>query len=106
MELVEDDGGDPLEKRIVVQATKEHAFGADEQSRAGRGTTLEADAVADLFAELRAALFRDACGGGAGRDPPRLQQDDLLGGPLLRDEAGVENRRRDAGRFAGTGRSF
>src|SRR5437016_5966924 len=97
VKLIEDDDRDRLEKRITGQLTAKDAFG--EKPQAGRGATalLEADTIADLVADLPAALVGDVLGTGARRDAAGLENDDVL----VARQPGVEQGCRNAGGFPG-----
>ena len=99
VELVEDDRADVLQERIGLEHLDEDALGDDQQAGRRSGPAVEAHVVADLAADRPAALLRDAPGGGAGGDPPRLEHDDSA----LAREPGVEQRRRHARGLAGAG---
>ena len=51
VEFVEDDEPDPLERRIVLQQARQHAFGDDLDARPRTDTRVEAHAIADRFAD-------------------------------------------------------
>ena len=75
VEFVEQDGGDPVEHRVVEHEPREHALGDDFDPRAPRHLRAEAhpqaDRVADALAErLRHPLRRRARG-----EPPRLEDE-------------------------------
>ena len=94
VELVEDDGHEIRQQRVVLEARRENAFGDDEQLRFARRPPFESNLPADLFADAPALLFCDTPGDGARRDSPRLQQD---------DGTAIDQRRRNARRLAGAG---
>jgi hypothetical protein len=95
VKLVEDDRADGFEERVVQELAQQDARRHHQDVSAGPGDTVEADLVADLVAEPAAPLRGHPAGGGAGRQPARLQHDDPAGCP------GVENSRRHARRLAG-----
>ena len=95
VKLVEDHDGEVAEQRIGLQARGEDAFRGHEQFRLRREAPFESDLPTDLVADLPAAFAGDAPRQRARSDTSRLQQDGL---------ADRNERRRNAGRFAGTGR--
>ena len=87
VELVEQQRGDAVERRIVEDHAREHALGHDLDAGPPRHLGAEAHAIADGVADRLAERRRHARGGGAGGEPPRLQHDDFLArGPRLRGE--------------------
>ena len=100
VKLVEYDGGDARQFRIIEDHPREDAFGDNLDSRLGRKPSLHTDRVtdgaADLFAQqLRHATRRRACG-----QPARLQQQDSpIATPRRR-----KKRQRHQRRLAGAGR--
>ena len=75
VELVEHDGPEIREQRILLQPRRQHAFGRDEQLRSRTESALEADLPADLLADRPPAFRRDALRDGARGHAARLQQD-------------------------------
>jgi hypothetical protein len=75
VELVEHDGTELRKEWILLEARRQHAFGGHQQSRLRTETPLESNLPADLAAYGPPPLVSDALGDGAGRDTPRLQQD-------------------------------
>ena len=102
MELVEEHGADPLEKRIALQPLDEDSFGHEKDAGVAGEVALEADLPADLVPELPALLLGDPAGGGARGDAPRLENEDLAGAGNPRGG----DRRRHPGRLSGPGRSL
>src|SRR5262249_45047894 len=92
VELVEDDDRGPLEPRVREETPREDPLGPVAKARPRGGRLLEADLVADRLARALAPLLRDAPGREAGREAPRLEDEDL---PRKR----VEERRGDARRL-------
>jgi hypothetical protein len=79
--LVQDDGVVLPEPGIALHLGQQDAVGHQLDRGAGLGLVGEADLVADVPAERRAELLRDALGHGARRDAPRLGVADPLGAP-------------------------
>ncbi len=100
MELVEQDGPDGFEERVILNPADQDARGDGEDARARPGAAVEAHLVADLLAQLPAALLDHAPSRGAGGQAARLQQNDLT----CTRQPRVEQGGRHAGRFAGPGR--
>ncbi len=90
VELVEHDDADVLEESVADEVAREDALGEEPEAGRRAARAGETDAIADLVADLRAALARHELRRGAGRDPARLDHDDLL--PT--GEPGIEERRR------------
>jgi hypothetical protein len=97
VELVEHHSPDVLQERVVVEAPQQDAGGDDEDAGVRPGGAVEPDLVAEHVAEGRAVLVRHPPGRGPRGDAPRLQHHDGTGNE-------VEQRRGDAGGFAGAGR--
>ena len=100
VEFVEQHRGDAGQFGIVENLPRENALGDDLDFGGARDFGAEADAVADGFAGAFAQRLRHPLGAGAGRDPARLQHDDLLGPKPRR----VEQRQRHPRGLAGAGR--
>ncbi len=100
MEFVEQHGGDAVEAGVVENETGEHAFGDDLDPGAPRHLGAEADAVADGVADPFAQRLRHALGGGACREPARLQHENLL----VRRPGLAGEHQRNPRRLAGAGR--
>ena len=99
VELVEEDGADPGQGRIDLEAPGEESLGQDLDPGAGADAPLEADLVADRLAQGLPQQVRHAGGGEARRRPSRLQQQEALAGqPVLREQG-----QGHAGGFAGAG---
>src|SRR5690606_24373477 len=76
MKLVEQDGRNTLELRVVEDQTREHAFGHHLDPRLARDLGAEADADADSLPDLLSQRRSHAGGGGAGGEPPWLKHED------------------------------
>src|SRR6185437_15482553 len=99
VELVEQDGRDALERRIVEDLPCEHALGDDLDARAIRNKTRQPHAQADRLPDLFVERRRHSGGGGAGGETAWLEQNEALAhGPGF-----VEERERGARRLAGAG---
>ncbi len=90
VELVEDDGTERRQQRILLQPRGQDAFSGEEDAGLWTELTLEANVPSDLAANRPTALVSDAARQTARRDPSRLQHD---------HRAVVGNRRRHAGRL-------
>ena len=100
VKFVEQHGGDAVERRIVEDQPREHALGDHLDARALGNLRAEAHAQADGVAHLLAQGRGHAGGGGARRQPSRLQhQDFLTSRPRL-----VEQHQRHARGLAGARR--
>ena len=97
VKLVEENGADAVEERIALQALDEDPFGHEEDAGVAGEVALEADLPADLAPERPALFVGDPPGSGAGGDPPRLEDEDLL----RPGDPGRRQRWRHAGRFSG-----
>ena len=78
VKFVEQHGGDAVEFGIVENLPREDSLGHDLDPGRARNLRAEADAIADGFAGALAERLRHPFGTGAGRDPARLQHDDLF----------------------------
>ena len=74
VKLIDDQGRDVAEQRIILEVGRENAFGDDQQSRIGSRLRLEADMPSHFPSQCPATLVGNATGHGPGRDPARLQQ--------------------------------
>jgi hypothetical protein len=101
VELVEQDGACAFEEGVGEEASGEDALGDDMEAGVAGDAGVEADLVADLASEGPALLVGDAGGGGAGGDAAGLEEDEAGVGGV--EEAGGEDRGRDAGGLAGAG---
>ena len=102
MEFVEDDERHALQFRVALQAAGEEALGYDLDARLWADLAVQADAVADGFADLFAEQVGHAGGGGARGDAAGFEHEDFLAlGPRFVDE-----RERHQRRLAGAGRGF
>ena len=100
VELVEDEKADAVERRVVLQAPREDAFGDDLDARRAADARVAAHAIADRLADALAVQLGEPEGGGARRESPRLEHDDRA--PV--EPAGVEEGERNGRGFAGAGR--
>jgi len=100
VKLVEQHGGDAVQFGIVENLPREDAFGDDLDPGRARYFRAEAHAVADGVADPLPDRLRHALGAGAGRDPARLQHDDLL----CLEPGFVEQRQRHPRGLSGAGR--
>ncbi len=98
VELVEHDRADAFEEGVGDELAVEDALGHHAEAGPGPVPLLEADVVADLLAERPAVLVGDPPRHGPRGDPPRLEQDQR--GVVVGEQAGADDRRRDAGRLA------
>ena len=99
VELVEHDRGDRSQEGVVLQHAEEDAFGDDPDPRLRAQAAIEADVVADLAAQRRAALESDPPRTGPGRQAAGLQDDDRA----VAGQPRIEHGRRHAGRLARAG---
>ena len=76
VELVDDDGSDVAEQRILLQPRGQDAFGDDGQAGVGGGAAIEPDVPSHLAAERPALLGGDAPRDRARGHASRLQQQD------------------------------
>ncbi len=102
VELVEDDEADAVERGVGVKPPRQHALGDDLDARAGAHARVQPHPVPDRLADALAQRGGHAAGGGAGGEPTGFQHDD----PPPCEPGLVEQRRRNARRFARTGRSL
>ena len=77
VELVEEHGGDAVERGIVEDHAGEHALGHDLDAGFAADLGAEAHAQAHRLADGLAERLRHARGRSAGGEPARLQHDDL-----------------------------
>ena len=101
VELIEDDRADRFQKRLVVQPPQQDARRDGQDARPRPALAIEADVIADLVAQPPAALAGHPARRRPGRQPPRLQQHDLL----VSRQAGVQQGRRHARGLSRAGRS-
>ena len=94
VKLVEDDGAEIGEERILLEPGGQDAFGRDQQPCRLPKPALEADVPADLAADRPPAFDGDPARDRAGRDAPRLEE---------KDRAILDERRRHSRRLAGSG---
>ncbi len=100
VELVEEHGGDALQRRIVEDHAGEDALGDDLDPRARRDLRAEAHAQADPPPDLLAKRLGHPVRDRAGRDAPRLENEDLA-----RPRPGfLHQNQRHTRRFTGAGR--
>ncbi len=84
MELIEQDGADPVERWIVLDEAGKDALCNDLDAGPLRDHGAETNPVADGVADFLAERLRHAGGGRARGEPARLQnQDFLIGRPRL-----------------------
>src|SRR5260370_2362172 len=84
MELIKQDGADPVERRIVLDEAGKDALRNDLHAGPLRDHGAKTNPVADSVADVLAERLRHASGGRARRQPARLQnQDFLVGRPRL-----------------------
>ncbi len=83
VEFVEQHRGDALQFRIVEDQPREHALGDDLDPGLGRYLRAEAHAQAHRLTGAFAECLRHPVGGGARRDPARLEHEDLARRPRL-----------------------
>ena len=95
VELVEHDRADAGQGGCAEQAPREEPLRDVADPGARSGDLLEPHLPADRLAGLLAHLLRDAPGGEARREPPRLEHHDLAAAR----EPGLVQRARDAGRL-------
>ena len=76
MDLVEDDGVDAAQLRVVLEAAQEEPGGDDLDPGVRAGAPLPAHRVSDGAADLLSQQVGQAAGGRAGGDAPRLGDDD------------------------------
>ena len=95
VKLVEDNRREVREQRILLQSRGQDAFGDDEQPSVARELAIKSDVPSDFAPDRPTALFGNAPGDGTRGHSPRLQKN---------DRAGLNKRRRNARRLAGTRR--
>ena len=100
VELVEDEGGDALERRVALQQPGQHPFGDDLDARRARDARVEAHAVAHRAPDALAEALRHALRAGARGEAPGFQHDEPLTRRPVLPEQGEGNHRA----LAGTGR--
>jgi len=76
VELIEDHGGDALERRIALHHARQHALGDDLDACGARDARLEPHAITDGLADRLTQRPCHALRHGARREPSRLQHDD------------------------------
>ena len=101
VELVEDHGADAVEERVGDELPVQDPLGHDFEPRGRADPLLEPDLVADPAAEVPPLLRGDPRGRRPRGDPAGLEEDQrrVFGG----EQAGRQERRRDAGGLAGAG---
>ena len=100
VKFVEQHGGDAVEFGVVENLPREDALGHDFDPGGARNLRAETNAIADGLAGAFAERLRHPFGAGAGRDPARLQHDDLF----ALQPGRVEQRQRHPRGLAGAGR--
>src|SRR6185369_2658106 len=73
VELIEHDGGDPVQGGVGQEAPRQHAFGKEAQPGLGAGDLFEADLVANGTADALSQFGGDEAGRQTRRQTPRLQ---------------------------------
>ena len=96
VKLVDDDGVEIGEERILLEPGGQDAFGRDQEPCRLLKPALEADVPTDLAADRPPAFEGDPMRDRTGRDAPRLEQN---------DRAILDERRRHSRRFSGSGLS-
>ena len=91
VELVDDDGAEIGEQRILLEARGQNALGRHQQSRRRVKAALEPDMPAHFAADRPPTLERDPLRDRPRRDAARLEQDDR---PV------IDERRRHSGRLS------
>ena len=87
MELIENDGGNALERRILLQHARQHALGHHLDARARGDARVETHAVADGAAGALAEGCCHARRDGTRGEPARLENDEpLTAHPVLREQ--------------------
>lgn len=99
VKFIEDDGGNPLERRISDELAEQNAFRLEFDFGGGADAILEAHLVADLAPQLHVEFLRDAGSEHPRGEPTRLQHDAL---PAT-EQAVLEEHLRDLRGFAGAG---
>src|ERR1700691_2804437 len=80
MELIEDDGGDSLQRRVSQDHAAEDAFGDDFDACLRRDARHEPHAKPNSILDRLAEQHGHAFGRSACREPPWLEKNDLLTG--------------------------
>jgi len=93
VKLVEDEGRDAAQLRLVDHLAQEQAFGNEADARVGAGGVFEPNLVADLAAERSLSFPGNTRGQESRREPARLQDYDL---PVAQ-KAAVEQHLRNLG---------
>ena len=102
VKFVEQDRADAGQFRIGLDHARENAFGHDLHARARGNLCLEADAIADAFADVFAQLRSHELRRRARGDAARFQHDDLVAAQPIR----IEQSQRYLRRLARTGWRF
>jgi hypothetical protein len=100
MKLVEEQGRGAVERGIALQHARQHTLGDNLDARPRADSRVEPHAVADGLADRLPERLCHAPCHGAGRDAPRLENDEF---PALRPGL-TEQRERNDGALAGTRR--
>ena len=99
VELVQNDSPDPLNDHVADEAAKHDPGRFDDEPGVTAHARLEPHPVADFTTRFAAAEMRDLPGDRPGREPPRLQQDDLrVRRQVIEDGCGHEHRLARPGR--------
>jgi hypothetical protein len=99
VELVEEDSGNFGERTVILEPTKQNAFGHITDAGSQAGLVVEPDLVADFGAEGAMAFPGHARSNGSSRDTTRLEDNDFL----VSGQPGIEEHLRHLGGLAGTG---
>ncbi len=102
MKFVEDQQAHTLQRRVVLQAPGENAFGDHFDTRLRADFAVEADAIADGFTDLLAELAGQTFRRCARGQTPWFEHDDGLPG----QPGFVEQGQGHAGGLTGAGRCF
>ncbi|MNT13571.1 hypothetical protein D3C72_1485460 [compost metagenome] len=102
MELIEDQQTHAFQRRVILQAPGENAFGDHFDTGVGANLAVEPNAITHGFANLLAQLTGQPLRRRPRRQAPRFEhQNGLPGQPRF-----IEQGQRHAGGFTGTGRRF
>src|SRR5213080_825120 len=102
VKLIEDDGLNAGECRIVDQLPEQNAFRFKLDARRAARHILESDLIADLMPDLDAQFLRHTRGEQSRREPPRLKDHDLA----VCEQSMFEQDLRHLSRFAGSRRGL
>ncbi len=99
VKFVKDQRADAAQIRIDQHLPQEHAFGDVTDPCRGRDNIIQPHPVPDVAAKFHAARLRDPGRQHPGRQPARLQNDDLA----IAQKSTVEQHLRHLGRFSRAG---